>query len=205
MMKKFVFTLLIALLPAIATAQSEAEIIGKINEACSEIKSLECDFVQTKHIKLLNDKMVSYGKMYYSQPNMLRWEYARPYTYTFILNANQVLLKNTQRKDVIDVNKNKMFKEIARLMMSSVVGNCLTDDNTFTVSIERASDEWVAKLVPIKRDMKQMWDCLILHFDKTKYRVLKVEMHEPTGDYTIIELKNVRQNTTIQPNIFSIN
>lgn len=204
-MKKFIFALLVAMLPMLAVAQSEAEIIRQIDSICSEVKSLECDFVQTKHIKLLNDEMVSYGKMYYSQPNMLRWEYTRPYTYTFILNAHQVLLRNTQRKDVIDVNKNKMFKEIARLMMSSVVGSCLTDDDTFEVKITATTKEWVATLVPIKRDMKQMWTQLVLHFDRAKRSVVKVKMCEPSGDYTIIELKNIRQNVAIEPNLFLIN
>jgi len=204
-MKKLIFVLLATLLATMAMAQSEAEIIRQIDSACSEIKSLECDFVQTKHIKLLNDKMISHGKMYYSQPNMLRWEYVTPYTYTFILNANRVLLKNTQREDVVDVNKNKMFKEIARLMMSSVVGSCLTDDTTFDVEIKPVSNEWVATLVPIARDMKQMWTRLVLHFDTAKRSVTKVEMHEPSGDYTTIELKNIRQNVEVPQEVFRIN
>ncbi len=107
-MKKFLFTLLISIAPLVAMAQSQEEIIREIDKISSSISSLECDFVQTKHLSMLNDKMVSRGKMYYSQPSMLRWEYITPYDYVFLLNANQVLLKNSQREDVIDVDKNKI-------------------------------------------------------------------------------------------------
>ena len=205
MMRKFLLTLFISILPLMLMAQSEADIIKQIDRANAEMKSLECDFVQTKHLKLLNDKMVSYGKMYYQQPSLLRWEYTKPYTYVFILNSNQVLLKNAQREDVVDVNNNKMFKEIVRLMMGSVVGSCLSDEKSFDVKITTLNDEWIATLIPLKRDMKQMWTKLVLHFDIAKKSVSKVEMCEPSGDYTTIELKNIRQNVAINSAVFSIN
>ena len=204
-MRKFIFTLFITLLPLFCMAQSQESIIRQIEQVSSATKSVECSFVQTKHVKLLNDKMVSYGKMYYSAPSLLRWEYTSPYTYTFILNQHQVLLKSAQRQDVVDVNNSKMFKEIVRLMMSSVVGSCLSDDTTFDVSIASVGNEWVATLLPLRRDMKQMWSRLVVHFNRSNQSVVKVEMYEPSGDYTIIELSNIRRNATIDGKLFSIN
>ena len=39
------------------------------------LKSMQADFVQTKTMKMLGDKMVSNGKMYYQQSDKLHWEY----------------------------------------------------------------------------------------------------------------------------------
>lgn len=203
-MLKFVFSLTLCILSVATFAQTDQDVIGIIGKASAEMKTLECNFVQTKHLKILNDEMVSQGKMYYQQANKLRWEYTAPYSYTFILNDTHVLLKNTNRADVIDVNQNKMFKEIARLMMNSIVGNCLTDDKTFSTSIETTPDEWIATLIPLKKDIKQMWTKLILHFDKSKKSVVKVEMHEKNGDYTEISLKDIKTNTAIDQNLFNI-
>ena len=33
---------------------SEAQIRTKINQAASQLQTLQCDFVQTKHLKMLN-------------------------------------------------------------------------------------------------------------------------------------------------------
>lgn len=197
--------MMLYLLPTLVMAQqSEAEIIREIECTSASIESLECDFVQTKHLKMLNDKMVSYGKMYYQQPNMLRWEYTSPYTYTFMLSGNHVLLKNAQRQDVIDVDKNKMFKEIARMMMSSVTGSSLSDSDTFDIDIATVGNEWVATLVPKRGNMKQMWKSLVLHFDRAAKSVTKVEMREHSGDTTVIELSNVRLNCAIDASLFKI-
>ena len=138
------------------------------------------------------------------QPGRLRWEYTSPYTYTFILNDSQVLLKNSTRSDVIDVNQNRIFKEIARLMMNSILGNCLTDEKSFQTDIETKGQEWIATLVPLKKDMKQMWTKLVLHYDSVKKSVVMVEMHEKTGDYTEIRLDNIKINRQIAESTFSI-
>ena len=100
------------------SAKQQEEVIDKINTAVSGMKSMSCSFVQTKYLSLLSDKMVSEGKMYYEQPNRLRWEYMSPYNYLFVFNGTKVYVGNTSKKDVIDTNTNKIFKEIARIMMN---------------------------------------------------------------------------------------
>lgn len=193
-------------LPFTAMAQStnSQKVVQQISQAAQSMKTMQCDFVQTKHLKMLNDKMVSKGKMYYQQADKLHWEYTTPYTYTFILNGSKVLLKKGIRNDVINVSQNKMFKEIARIMMNSVVGKCLTDTKSFKTSISESQSEYVATLIPQTKDMKQMWTKLVLHFNRKQMMVSKVEMHEKNGDRTIIELLNAQTNKTIDAKQFAI-
>lgn len=205
-MKRLLFLILILshIIPLSAQQLTEEQIKQKVNQTASAMKTMQCDFVQTKHLKMLNNDFVSHGKMYYQQSNKLRWEYTSPYSYTFILNNDQVLLKNKQRNDLIDVKQNKLFREIVRIMMSSVVGNCLADDKNYKVSIATIGNEWVATLLPQRKDMKQMFPKLILHFNAKKSVVNNVELYDKNGEKTIIELKNIRINETIPSNMFAI-
>lgn len=206
MMKRYLILCVLGLLAAVSNAQTfeQSDMIEQINKASAQMQSLECEFVQTKFLNILDDKMVSRGKMYYQQADKLRWEYTSPYTYTFILNQNQVLLKNDNRSDVIDVNQNRIFKEIARMMMNSIVGNCLSDAKSFKTTVEVSGNDWIATLIPLKRDMKQMWNRLILHINPEMKVVYKVEMHEPSGDYTIIDLLDIKTNVSIRQEVFNI-
>lgn len=163
----FLMALCLCLLNLSAQKVNEAKVKQQINAVASKMKTMQCDFVQTKYLKMLNDKMVSRGKMYYQQSNKLRWEYTYPYTYTFVLNGSRVLISKGKRNDVINVNQSKFFKEIARIMMNSVVGKCLTDSKDFKVSLTGASAEYVATLYPQQKQMKQMFQKIILHFNKT--------------------------------------
>lgn len=207
-MRKRLLLSLIALAAAASTAASAADADlsaarQEINAAASEIKTMRCDFTQTKHMSMLNDKMVSKGIMAYSSGDRLRWEYQSPYTYVFILNNSKVMLGHDSRTDIIDVNQSKIFKEIATIMMGSVVGNCLDDDG-FDTTIEASSTEWVATMIPKKKTIKQMFAKIVLHFSRQKAMVTKVELLEKTGDTTVIDLYNAEINIPVDESLFNI-
>jgi len=208
MMKRILF-FLFALCLGFSTVNAqqkvdEAKVKQQIGAVASSMKSMQCDFVQTKYVKLLNEKMVSRGKMYYQQSNKLRWEYTSPYSYTFVLNGGKVLISKGNRSDVINVNQSKMFKEIARIMMNSVVGNCLNDKKDFKVSLAGSTTEYIATLYPQQKQMQQMFQKIILHFNKAQSTVSRVELIEKKGDRTVIELKNVKTNGAISAKVFQI-
>lgn len=208
MMKRILF-FLFALCLGFSTASAqqkvdEAKVKKQIGAVASSMKSMQCDFVQTKYVKLLNEKMVSRGKMYYQQSNKLRWEYTSPYSYTFVLNGSKVLISKGNRSDVINVNQSKVFKEIARIMMNSVVGNCLNDKKDFKVSLAGSATEYIATLYPQQKQMQQMFQKIILYFNKAQSTVSRVELIEKKGDRTVIELKNVKTNGAVNAKVFQI-
>ena len=204
---KYVLCIIISFLISLGCfAQGNSQqIISQISGATSKLTSMQCDFVQTKTVKMLNEKLVSKGRMYYQQPNRLRWEYMTPYTYTFVFNGRKVSLKKNNRNDVIDVNRNKMFKEIASIMMNSVIGTSLTDRKSFKTTVKDTPAEWVATLVPQSKELKQMFTSIVLHFNKEKSVVVKVEMFEKNGDMTVIALNNIIKNQKIDAKIFTVN
>lgn len=175
-----------------------------------EIKQMSADFVQTKTLKLLSEKMVSYGKVYYGGGTLLRWEYFKPYQYTFILNANKVLLKNGERTDIIDVSQNKLFKEIAHVMMGTVLGSAIKESKDFQVTVYKGTTQvaepaagTTVHLVPKRKDLKAVYTKIILHIGENE-AVTKVELMEKGGDYTLIELKNIKINEPIAEKIFAV-
>lgn len=207
-MKRFLIamtTLCFWLCCSVAQNIDEAKVKQQINNVASKMKTMQCDFVQTKYLKMLNDKMVSKGKMYYQQSDKLRWEYSSPYAYAFVLNGSKVLISKGKRNDVINVNQSSFFKEIARIMMSSVVGKCLTDTKNFKTTITGNQSEYVATLYPKQKQMQQMFQKIILHFNRQKSVVSKVELVEKKGDRTMIELVNVKTNTPVDAKVFTVN
>lgn len=148
--------------------------------------------------------MVSHGRMLYSKPNKLRWEYTAPYHYIFILNGQTVWMKNTQGSSKIDVAQSKMFKEITRIMMSSVLGTYVSNNRDFAVSLNGQGNNWKAILVPKKSPLKQMFKTITIYFDMRKSEVYGVKMIDKNGDATSIVLKNVEINTPVNAKNFSI-
>lgn len=207
-MKRILFSIIslfVVLLPLNAQQKVDENAVRKqINVAVQRMHTMQCDFTQTKTMRLLGDKMVSKGRMYYSSGNKLRWEYTTPYQYIFVMNQNKVLLKKGGKSQVIDVNQSKMFKEITRIMMNSVLGNCLSDKQDFKSTLQQTQQEWIATMIPQKKNLKQMFQSIKVHFSRQRSIVTKVEMIEKNGDCTVIELRNMKTNIKLNDSLFNI-
>lgn len=180
------------------------QVIQEINKVATNLKSLTCEFIQIKHISLMNEEITSKGRMYYSQWNRLRWEYLSPYSYVFLLDGTTIFLKSVDKTDKIDIRNSKIFQEIARIMMNSVTGKCLVDTSDFDVAISNLNLEWKAQLVPQRKEMKQMFTHICLYFDKSANMIRKIELFEKSGDKTTIQLKNIITNRSIDEDVFVI-
>ena len=186
------------------TDARKQEVIARINSAVSRLHTMSCSFVQTKHLSLLSDKMVSEGRMYYSQPDRLRWEYTSPYKYLFIFNGNKVYVGNDSRKDVIDTNTNKVFKEVARIMMSTVTGTALSNAADFDTEAAEEKGSWVVTLVPRKKEMRRMFAKITMTFSKSASMISELSIYEKNGDRTDIKFKDVLSDAKVDESLFSI-
>lgn len=189
-----------------ATSNQKQLMLEKITVASAQMKSLICDFEQTKELSMLSEKMVSKGKMYYRNDNCLRWEYVSPYVYTFVLNDKKILMQaENSQQNVIDVKSNRFFQEIIKVMLNGISGNGLTDIKSFTVNYYWSENLWRVDLEPLQKEMKKMFSTIKLTFNVKDYSVDKVEMEEQYGDKTIILLQGKQFNKVIENEKFIIN
>ena len=187
-----------------ADAAESRKMVAEVCAAAAEMTSLQCDFVQVKQLSLLQTALTSKGKMYYKGGDRLRWEYTSPYVYTFVLNGDRVILKSSEKTDVLSVRSSKMFQQIARIMLNSVTGRCLADGGDFRVTMYKGGKEWEARLVPQQKELAALFSEVCLHIDPKLRMVTVVELKERSGDTTRIKMKNVRKNETIDNAVFSV-
>ena len=211
-MKKIAGLLLCLMLALTAQAQSlkkadaakQRQMIERINRAAAGITTLECRFTQVKTLRFLNDKMTSTGRMLFmADGGRLRWEYQQPYQYTFVINGEKVYIKSARNTQTIDIRQSRLFQSIAEMMMNSVTGKSLTSSADFGCTMYSGGDEWVAQLTPKRKEMKKMFKEIRLHFSAQQQMVTQVEMTEPSGDTTVITLKDVKTNGRIDTKMFA--
>lgn len=201
----FVFLFCTVTVTAASLSETQKQdIITRINKSASGLKSMSCSFHQTKYLSLLSDKMESQGKMYYRQPNKLRWEYTSPYQYLFVFNGTKVFIGSKSRKDVIDTQTNKVFKEVARIMMSTVTGTALSNTSDFSIDVSDGNTMWDVTLVPKKKDMRNMFSKILLSFRKTDLMISEINIYEKNNDRTNIKLKNVSTNVAVNEDLFAV-
>lgn len=187
------------------TETQQEQIIAKIDKAASKMTSLQCEFTQTKTMKMLSKNMESEGVMYFKRMNKLRWEFKAPYTYTFVMNGDKVSMKSAKSAQNVDVKRNKIFRQITDIIVNCITGEGLMNDNYFQLEMYESNNLYFARLYPRKKELKQIYKCVELHFNPELTMVSSVKMEEKTGDVTLIKMINTKLNVPINENLFAVN
>lgn len=188
-----------------AQDMTEQQIKDEVYKVVTGIQSIQCDFTQTKTVKMLADKSVSTGRMAYQHDKKLRWEYITPFEHRFILNETNVLILDKDKKEVVDVEKSRIFKEVSKLIKGDVVGQSFKDGKTFDVACSVVGNEYVAVLTTKKSQLKKMFSGLTLHIDKNRSVLTQIELVGAKGDKTVLSFQNIEVNKPIDDALFTIN
>lgn len=191
-------------LAGMAQQLSEQDMIKAIARSAESVSTLQCDIVQTKHMRMMQRGMVSKGSMKYCRPDRLRWEYASPYAYTFLLCEDKVVLCKDGRKDMVDVARNRAMKELTSVMIGTMTGTALTDADAFDATVADEGRYWVVSLSPKKKDLRRMYTAILLKYNPATGNTERVEMTEKNGDRTVIELKNIVKDKDIDAKVFNV-
>ena len=177
---------------------------SKIDKVSETINTLQCSFIQNKEISVLEESVISKGKLLFKKQNKLCWEYKSPYYYLFILNGEKVFIKNETSINQFDTKSNALFKEISLLLLNSISGTGMIDPEKFVVSFFENSESLLVKLAPKNKTIKSILSSISLYFDKGSFLVSKIELTEASGDITTIVFSEVKLNQTINDELFIV-
>jgi outer membrane lipoprotein-sorting protein len=193
-----------AQVPGFTPVQDLAKFKEAFGAASQKTNSIKSDFVQEKNLSMLSEKIVSKGKFWFKKSNMVRMEYTQPFQYLMIINNNNVFVKDGQKENKISTGSNKLFQQINRIMVDCVQGTALNNNN-FKVSVFENGQFFLVELVPSAKALAEYFRNIHLFIGKKDYSVMKIEMHELSGDYTSINFINKELNVTIPDALFAIN
>lgn len=165
-------------------------------------KSLSSDFVQYKHLDFLSKDIETSGKMYFKEPNLVLWQYKKPYNYSIIFKNGKILINDEGKKSAMDVGNGKIFGKINKLIVGSVSGD-MFDDKEFSITYFKNKTNAIAKIIPKDAALKKYIKQIELTFDKEDATVMEVKLFESSDDYTRIVLKNKILNAKIEDSLFS--
>jgi outer membrane lipoprotein-sorting protein len=183
--------------------ESEIAVFKQSVAAVSKkIKTLSTDFVQYKHLDFLSKDIETSGKMVFKEPNLLLWQYKKPYSYTIVFKNGKILINDEGKKSAVGIGNSKLFGKINKLIVGSVSGD-LFDDKEFSISYFKNKDQNVTKFIPKDATLKKYIKQIELTFDKTDATVVQVKLLESSTDFTRIVLKNKVINAKVDEAAFT--
>ena len=197
-MKRVLLYIICLLTVFSAFGQNSRELVGEqrlkvINEITRNtvgIQSLSCQFTQTKQSSLLVDNAEAKGKMSYSRPKSMRWEYITPYSYALVVEGDSLSMTGNGTAST-NQKANRMMKEMSSLIIGSINGERLFDERTFSINIYEETGCYRVKMNPKRKDMQRMVQNITFLFGSDDYTVRSVVLTEKSGDATTINFENL--------------
>tara|TARA_Y100000782_G_C10187652_1_gene267762 strand:- start:683 stop:1315 length:633 start_codon:yes stop_codon:yes gene_type:complete len=174
-----------------------------IEKMAQNTSTIQASFTQNKYLSILSNKLVSNGSLYFKKPQHVKWAYEKPYEYVIVLDGKQISISDEGKVNTFDVSSSKVFQQVNSLIVSSVRGDILQEDQ-FNISYFKSGASYVAKLVPKDANIKEYLSEIEVHFNKEDFSVDQLLMIEPSGDYTDITFNNKKLNQSLSDGVFSV-
>lgn len=175
--------------------------LTEIVRESGQIETLECRFLQKKTISVLAETAEAEGKMYYQKADRMRWEYLQPDAYYFVMNGNKSVMKKNEETD--RGGSARIFGEIAKMIMASISGRKLVDEEKFIPAYTGNKEIFRISLQPRNRRLLQMISLLVMEFDIKGHTIRSVEMRQGE-DVTRIEFKDKKVNGELKEELFDL-
>lgn len=140
------------------------------------------------------------GKLYYSKPHQMRWDYDKPEEQVFVANNQLAWLYVRAENQVTMFDAGKLFSSpLARTFFDGAVGL----KNSFDImmdSTRSTAGSAVLKMVPKQEDPSVK--LLYLWIDLPTYRISRIESHDILGNINRIVIESFTPHASVDSKLF---
>ena len=184
--------------------ENTAAIFSKIAGSASQLKTLAGDFIQEKHLSMLNNILTSKGRFYYKREDKLRWELTDPITSGFAVNGEKAIRwkDDSKRTQTFQVQQVPFIKVFTDQVFAWAKADFKKLEKRYRIQVIGAEPADL-KLFPKSSQEKNSLNHIRIVFALDTSHVQMVEVHEPDGDFTLIRFLNIKINRPLPDNLFN--
>jgi outer membrane lipoprotein-sorting protein len=165
------------------------------------LQSIQADFIQEKHLKILVRPIISNGTFIFQAPQSLRWEYRTPVPSILLMHGGRV--KKFIEKDSLLVEDKGMGLDSMQVVLGEIsnwLDGRFSDNDMFSVSFP---DKSTVLLTPKEQALAGMISKIELKLADRKGLLDEVIIFEGPDSYTKMIFKNRALNKEIPVSVFT--
>lgn len=165
------------------------------------LRSVQADFLQEKHLKILAHPIISSGTFTFEAPQSLRWEYRKPIRSILLMHAGKV--KKFTERDGRLVEDTRMQLDSMQMVLSEIsnwLDGRFTDNKMFRVSFP---DKQTIVLTPKESGLAALISRIELKLADRHGLLDEVTIFEGPGSFTRLTFTNRVLNRDIPASLFT--
>ncbi len=171
-----------------------------MHQKSSSIETVQADFIQEKHLKILSKPLISKGVLYFKSPRSLRWEYESPIKSILLMHDGQ--MNRFVKSDEGFVPDTGMKLQAMQVVMDEItlwLSGRFQDNPNFKASLEPGPK---IVLIPSKNSFTAIIDRIELMLSEEPGFINSVTIFENENSLTKLLFKNTVLNKPIDDSLF---
>lgn len=198
------FPFVVSAMPAGFTMLQDTRLLQQaLSRNAEKTHSISSDFIQTKNMKMLQDKVISKGKFYFKQADKIRIEYNSPFSYLLIMNGGNITVRDGKKTNKINTRNSKIMQSVNQVMLNCMRGTVFGNAD-FSVSAFQSGREYLLVLHPKDPAMKKIFSGIEVFILKSDLNVSRLIMTENNGDNTEMKFVNTKTNSSLGDALFFV-
>jgi outer membrane lipoprotein-sorting protein len=177
-----------------------ADSLEGIKQKAQDIRSIQADFVQEKHMKILIRPLISEGKLYFSYPQSLRWEYTRPIQSLLVMHNEDIKRYVMSSEGMIEDSSAAL--QAMQVFLEEIISWIQGDfekNPDFTAELQPGG---IIFLKPKDPAMMNFIEKIAIKLTDTPGIIESVTIYETPTTYTLIKFNNTKINQAIDDSVF---
>jgi outer membrane lipoprotein-sorting protein len=188
----------LTLIAAPAVASDVDDALDAITKARKSIKTLQAPFKQTRVIGLLASEVNSTGKLTLVRPDRLRWDLFPPDDVTYWIGPEGLAMKNKDGVTKIGKVSANKFAAVLGDLMVMLGGDMKKLKVRYDITVEKDGDKLELTAKPKAKEVKKHISRLMLFTDDDASVIRSVEIHEKSGDKSVIAFGTYTKNAKVE-------
>lgn len=190
-------------LPKLSPQQTIDMILTQVAKAQKEAQTIKAEFIMEKRMSLLASPALAKGILCITKPDKIYWEVKEPIANTLIVNGPTLWMYYPTLRQVDKVDISGKQKMLTRYIGMNEEGAIIKEN--YKIQMLNSPDEkgiFRLDLIPkLARTSKRVSRVRVWVDSKTWF-LTRIDLWEPSGDYSSVKLKDVRVNGPVSDSIY---
>jgi outer membrane lipoprotein carrier protein len=167
------------------------------------IISIEAEFTQHKHLKILTKPLVSQGRFYFQKPDSIRWEYSTPVKSILLMHKGNVKRYTLGSRGLVeDASGALSSMQVVVQEIGLWSQGRFTESEHFQAEIKDGKERKII-LTPKEAAFASIISRIeIIPAAEQKGAIKSVKISESEGNYTLLKFADVKINEKIGESVF---
>jgi outer membrane lipoprotein-sorting protein len=179
-----------------------ADRLRQLESKLSTVRTLKVNFVQEKHMAILENKLVLKGRITLQQPDKMAWRVQSPIRYGMVIQGTTLRQWSEETKTIQEFSLagNPVFAAAIKQIQNWFSGNYLALTREFNVAIQSGSP-LVFEFTPrADSQTKEVIKRIVMRFGQDERVLHRLEVIETCGDTMNISFSDPTLNPVLSKN-----